>query len=74
MKTSSQRDGRHLHLTWRDVIDAVRKLTATVQPNEQNFDAASDVRGAAFASCLPTDISFPRTTAPAPSSATRATN
>lgn len=48
MKTSSQRDGRHLHLTWRDVIDAVRKLTATVQPNEQNFDAASDVRGAAF--------------------------
>ncbi|KFX29765.1 PAS domain-containing protein [Ralstonia solanacearum] len=48
MKPSSQRDGRHLHLTWRDVIDAVRKLTTTIRPNEQNFDAAADVRGAAF--------------------------
>ncbi len=48
MKASSQRDGRHLSLTWRDVIDAVRKLTVAIRPNEQNFDAAADVRGAAF--------------------------
>ncbi|AXV81561.1 PAS domain-containing protein [Ralstonia solanacearum] len=48
MKASSQRDGRHLHLTWRDVMDAVRKLTASIRPNERNFDAAVDVRGAAF--------------------------
>lgn len=46
MKASSQREGRHL--AWHDVIDAVRRLTATLRPNERNFDASADVRGAAF--------------------------
>jgi two-component system NarL family sensor kinase len=36
------------HLKWRDVIDAVRKLTAAIRPNDRNFGAAADVRGAAL--------------------------
>ena len=46
MKASSQRDGRQL--TWHDVIEAVRKLTMAIRPQERGFGAASDVRGTAF--------------------------
>lgn len=36
-------------LKWRAVIEAVRKLSAAIQPNDRSFGAVADVRGAALA-------------------------